>query len=180
METKKEIILDTDDSAAVLKTVTGWVSRDGRFFGQNEQLARYSGSTHKTCSCGKIMQRDRVVCESCYASKEQERYETLPYKEWDGSTPLCIYNDDTYFFYTEDIEEYCEEREIETTDLNLVICTPNKFRKIDSEYWEEVLPDDVELPKEFKAKLDELNSFIETLPAISWSPSRVRTAYIKD
>ena len=42
-ETK--IVLLEDAEAATLKTVTGWVSRDGLFFGSDERTARWSGAT---------------------------------------------------------------------------------------------------------------------------------------
>ena len=49
----KEIILDTSDKAATYCTgLTGWVSRDGYYFGDNkdsENMAKYKGSTHRSC-----------------------------------------------------------------------------------------------------------------------------------
>lgn len=175
METKEIIVLDTDDSAARLITVTGWVSRDGRFFGDNEESARYAGCTHKSCDCGKPMTKGWTKCDSCRSKSAAERYRALPFKDWDGVTPVC--DDDEYFFSSEAIDEYLEEHDLKPEDLMLVICTPNNFNEITSEYWEEILPEEGEIPSELKEKLDEFNKFIATLAPVSWSPSKIRTAY---
>lgn len=45
----KKIILPADDIAASIQTVRGWVSRTGQFCGDNEELARHLGATHKLC-----------------------------------------------------------------------------------------------------------------------------------
>lgn len=59
----------------------------------------------------------------------------------------------------------------------LLICDSNYLHTINSDIWEDELPEDGDIPKELQAKLDELNQFIQTLPPISYSPSKVRTEY---
>ena len=49
-----EMILNTSDEAAHFVTgLSGWVSRHGHFYGNDERLARYDGCTHTVCECGK-------------------------------------------------------------------------------------------------------------------------------
>ncbi len=175
METKEIIVLDTDDSAAKLITVTGWVSRDGRFFGDNEESARYAGCTHKSCDCGNSMTKGWTKCDSCRSKSAAERYKALPFQEWDWEVPVC--DDDEYFFSAEAIDDYLEEHDLKPEDLSLVICTPNNFNEITSEYWDGILAEDGEIPVELQNKLDELNKFIATLAPASWSPSKIRTEY---
>ena len=43
----KQIILPESPEAASVQTVTGWVSRTGRYWGNDERMARYDGSTHR-------------------------------------------------------------------------------------------------------------------------------------
>lgn len=48
------MILPSSDEAAQQVTVTGWRSREGLFYGNDERIARWAGATHVECSeCGK-------------------------------------------------------------------------------------------------------------------------------
>ncbi|CAB4172456.1 hypothetical protein UFOVP935_22 [uncultured Caudovirales phage] len=50
---QEEVVMIDDPQAATLVTVTGWRSRDGRFYGDNEHAARWGGCTHVKClACG--------------------------------------------------------------------------------------------------------------------------------
>ena len=175
---KIEIILRTDDKAASLQTVTGWVSRNGNFYGKDERLARYDGSTHSLCECGKITRgKSWLKCGDCIDKASNERFKNLEFKEWDGKTPLCIHASDKYFYDTDDIEDYLEENGLNMDDIDLVICEPNYFTEITGEQWDEILPENSggEIPKELKNKLKEFNEFISKLPPISWSEGKFRT-----
>ncbi len=176
---KEPQVLYTDDTAAEHKTITitGWFSRNGKFYGTDEHTARFDGCTHRTCQCGNIMTKHYTKCDSCIWKLKVERYNAYPYEEWDGKTPLCEFDGDKYFFDASDIDEYLEENEMKPEDLMLVICKPNLARTIDAEIWIDDLPEDGELPKELQAKMDEMNELIKTLPPISYSPSKIRTIY---
>lgn len=182
---KEEIILNTDDSAATLVTVTGWRSSTGRFFGDSESSARYDGSTHITCECGNVTSKSYTKCESCREKKSIENYNKLEFKEWDHETPLYDDVSGSYFMDSDELEEFIYEleqewgEELEPGDLRLLICYPNNYHNICSDYWSDILPtdDDADIPSELKAKLDELNKFLDTLEPASWSPSKIRTEY---
>lgn len=47
---EKKIIPYDSPEAASFKTVTGWVSSDGIFCGNDEHVARYRGCTHIKCN----------------------------------------------------------------------------------------------------------------------------------
>lgn len=177
--TKEEVVLYTDPTAASLKTFTGWVSRDGRFWGKDEAAARYSGCTHKICECGNLMKRFYTKCDQCISKLELERYNNLPFKEWDGKSP--VYSDayDKYFFEYDDISDYCEEENIDPVDLRLVLCVPNKYYHVRSDYWEDIMPEDSggDLPKALQEALNNLHKVIDNLPPASWCPGKVRTNY---
>jgi hypothetical protein len=174
MRVEEKIVLFTSDEAAFPLTISGWKSRTGSFF-LTENSARYDGCTHKTCECGKPMKKYYLKCEDCRFISTQEQYLKLEHKAWDGTTPVCIYGTDTYFFDEDAIGDYCYDNECESKDLMLVLCEPNYLSQIESDIWEDILPEDGDIPKALQDKMDELNKFIQTLGPISWSESNKRT-----
>lgn len=176
----ERVMYDSPDAAKEV-TVTGWVSKDGRFYGKNEHAARWDSCTHMICKCGQPHSKSYTMCDGCRDVESTKRYEALPYQAWDGVTPLCLYRDDKYFFSEDDVHEYCACEEIKHEDLQLVICTPNKVREIEyDEYYCDELPEDMSLHDmlpEIAAKFDELNKLIrETKTPISWHAGNIRTS----
>ena len=49
MNMKLKIVMMDSDKAASIQTVTGWVDRQGRFWGKDEHQARWCGATHRKC-----------------------------------------------------------------------------------------------------------------------------------
>jgi hypothetical protein len=178
-EEKEKIVLDTDPDAATLQTVTGWVSRNMKFYGKDEKMARFDGCTHKKCECGNIMLKFWTKCPDCRAKLRMERYNTLPFQEWDEKTPVCVYMDDEYFFNASELEDYCEDNELLPENLPLVLCKPIYARQIETDYWEDAIPEngDGNIPKELQKRLNELNNFISSMAPLSWEPSNIRTEY---
>src|SRR6185295_16106581 len=126
---ENKIIMQESDEAATFRTdISGWVSSTGRFFGNGkdgERMARYEGSTHHLCDCGKAAEKAYISCSECRRKNSNDRYNALPFVEWDGKTPLTEWDGDKYFFNEEDIYQYCENNEINSSELMLVICKPN-------------------------------------------------------
>lgn len=153
------------------------VPGDGKNLYSSEESARYRMCTHAKCTtCGTPAKRPYTLCESCRHKRSVQRYRELPFEEWDGKTMLCIYGDDQYFQDHDDIVMYCDDHDIDdSTQLMLVICTPNYIKPIQHDWFEDDLPEDGELPKELNDKIEEFNKFIETLKPISWSEGKVRT-----
>ncbi len=174
MEKEEKIIMYDSPEAAKQVTLTGWLSADNRFFGKDEHMARFSGCTHQKCECGSVMSRGYTKCEECRHKASQDRYLAYPVVEWDGKEPICIYDDDKYFFNYDDLMEYCGDNELEPEDLCLVLCKPNYFGSIHADYWGDVLPEDGDLPAEFEKQLNTLNEYIKTLPPASWSGDKKR------
>lgn len=117
-------------------------------------------------------------------------YKDLPFKEWDGKTPLVIFGDDKYFFDSDDIESYLEEingdvkdesEKRTSTDLQLMICEPNRIAEIDfNGLYGDVLPEDMDIedvvPNDILHLMNELNKLIkEKKPILSWSEGKFRT-----
>ena len=179
MKKEKVIIMMDSPEAAQIKTVTGWVSREGRFFGDDERAARFNGGTHHLCECGEIMERHYTKCQICRNKKMVEKYESFPFEEWDQKVPVAIWGTDDYFWNVDDVEYYLEDNGLQPEDLQLVICYPNHPDELNAEQWYEYLPEDSDgqLPKEMEKKIAEFNEFLKTMGPLSWNQRNVRTEY---
>lgn len=176
-----EIILETDDRAAEYKTVKGWVSYDSYFFGEDEDMARRKGATHKKCQCGHIYEK-HGYCVNCHRKDREEKYEKMPFKLWDGQTPLCLFDDDMFFYILEDIESYLDDLDddsVKAVDLKFVICEPQYPHLIDNDYFADILPEDLELEdcasRDLLDAIHKFNEFAEKTP-FSWGPGKYRTS----
>lgn len=182
MSEEKVIMYDSPEAAIYRTDIKGWVSANGLFYGDGEsgeRAARYDGATHRKCEeCTVVIKnRSYTVCDSCLRKRRQIKYNNMPFKEWDGGTPLVLFDDDKYFFDEESILDYAEDCEMKPEGLMLVICEPNHYGFISDDYWEDVLPEDGEVDDALRKKVDELNEFIKTLPPASWSAGKFRTSY---
>ena len=175
---KEKVILNTSDEAAHFVTdISGWVSRSGIFYGKDERAARYAGSTHHLCECGKPTEKPWIKCPDCRRKADDKRFRALPRQEWDEKTPITLFDGDEYFFDRDQLEEWCEEHETTPGELQLVICEPNYAREIDSDFYCDDLPDDQSLEDvapELAAKIAEVNQYIfDSKPILSWGPGKI-------
>lgn len=168
------------DKAASLQTVTGWVSCDGRFFGNDEHLARWAGCTHKTCACGKITSKHYTICDTCREEKRSERYRAMPEGN-PGSDMVYSDSGQRYFNDVDDALDYAADEGCSIAGLDLVCCEPAYMKGIDWDLWADDLPEDQMLsecaPKAIIDKLEELNTLIrESKVILSWWPGKERVS----
>lgn len=176
---EKLVILNTSDESATFKTgLSGWVSRNGIFWGNDERAARWDGCTHVVCECGQAVEKSWTKCALCRSVAEDKRFAALERKPWDGKTPLCLYDDDRFFWSEDDLTDYCEEYGYEPEDLKLLICEPTYAREIDpNDYYCDDLPEDGEIDGDLAAAFDELNKIIrESKVILSWAPGKYAAA----
>ena len=168
-----KIILPDSPEAATQKTVTGWVSASGYFWGNDEHMARYDGSTHRACECGELVAKNSY-CRPCALKREAEKFAAMQRKVWDGEAMLYSDAADEYFHDYDQISDHCEEADCSPDDLRLIICEPCYAREIDpNEYFRDDLPEDGEVDSELSAAFEELNKFIrESKPILSWCPGK--------
>jgi hypothetical protein len=148
---------------------------DGKYY-LTEEGARQAAATHFNCKCGNgVREKFRIYCDSCEPPKQQPTF-----KDWDGKTPLYCNANDRYFFDPSEIDDFLSDNEFTVENLDLRICEPNYYNEVNSDYWEDVMPEDGDgdLPKELAEALAEFNAKIEAYgkPA-SWSPTKYRTKY---
>lgn len=177
----EQIVLPDSPEAATYRTdIKGWVSRDGRFYGDGptgERTARYAGSTHSVCQrCQKPCEKNWLLCDGCRSLADHERWEKLELVEWDGVTPLTLFRGDEYFFDADSIYEYAYANDLKVSELDLVVCVPNCARRVESDYWEDHLPEDGDLPSWLSDAIQQLNEVIEEHRSepLSWSDGKKR------
>jgi hypothetical protein len=175
MSVQKPIIMFNSAEAASQKTVTGWVSADGRFFGQDENLARFCGATHRHCEKNPDhpIYKVRSYCDPCHQESRQAKFAAMPVKEWAGE-PLVIFDGDRYFFDEDSLRDYIIDSDIELADLQLCICEPNMPREIDpSDVFCDDLPEDGEIrDQQLVAAFELLNEMIRQSEPLSWSEGK--------
>ena len=173
-EEKKIVMFDSPESASV-KTVTGWVSADGRFFGQDENLARFCGATHRRCKNNADHPVHEVggYCDQCHSEKRAKVFAAMPTKDWDGE-PLVDFDGDHYFFDVGSLRDYLLDSDVSLEDMRLCICEPNMPREIDpSDVFSDDLPEDGEIrDDQMLAAFDLLTEMIRKAEPLSWSQGK--------
>lgn len=177
----EKVMFESPEAAQFKEGISGWVSRHGRFYGQDEQLARYDGCTHRLCECGQEMSRNYTKCNSCIEKRRAEKYLQLEEVPWDGNS--LIHSDvcDEYFCDSDELEDYCIENEVKPEDLRLVLCEPQIAHGISEDHYCDILPEDRTLDDvcpELAVRIDELNRWIrEFKPVLSWHPGKKRVSW---
>lgn len=108
------------------KDFNGWCCKScDRYYGEEEHIARYCCAKDLPCNtpgCKGRAEKPYVCCKECLKKHDRERWLALPEVPWDGETPLCLFDDDHYFFSIEDLDDYLEENKMEIEDVQVVIC----------------------------------------------------------
>lgn len=176
-----DIIFPDDPRSATYRTdICGWVSRDGRFFGEGpqvEELARAAGATHVHCnSCGAPVESRRYyrLCALCKIRQEAARFLDMPEAEWDGKAMLYSQTLDRYYTDMDAVHDELDEGGA-LTDLQLVICEPIYARQLASDFFEDQLPDDpyIDPPPDLEDAIEAFNKAVEGL-ILSWEPGKKR------
>ena len=178
MEHKEEIMYGDDRAAQFVTNLSGWVSRHGRFFGNDEgseNVARYDGCTSRECEiCGKSTgNKGYVICRDCKEKKNIEKYLAMPEKEWDGKSVLYS---DAYDEWLDDIDEADDYGFIVNRDeLRLVIAEPVYYHGINDEYYVDIIPEDGDVDGDVLALVAKYNADIKALQRVaSWEPGKYR------
>ena len=166
----EQIIAYDSPEAASIKTVTGWVSRTGHFFGNDEHMARYDGCTHRPCSkCGALISV-RNYCRDCADKAQVEKYAAMPRADWNGTDMLYSDTHGVWIQDSDDIANLCDEHECTPKELQLIIGVPCYASEIDAtEHYIDDLPEEGDLPPEIEEAFAKLNGVIRASKSIlSW------------
>ncbi|WP_085631488.1 hypothetical protein [Pseudomonas sp. R16(2017)] len=169
---EEKVVMYESPEAASIQTLTGWVSADGRFWGNDEHMARWCGATHRRCEKNPEhpIHEVRSYCGQCHDESRMAKFAAMPVKEWAGE-PMVIFDGDRYFFDEDDLRDYLVESEIDLADLQLCICEPNMPSEIDpSDVFVDDLPEDGEIrDQQLFAAFELLNEMIRQSEPLSWS-----------
>lgn len=172
---KETVIMFDSAEAAELKTVTGWVSASGRFWGDDEYMARFDGATHRQCKENPEhpIHSVRGYCSVCHEEERSQVFAKKPFKVWNGE-PLVPFDDDRYFFDEDSLLDYLLDEEIDVADLRLCICEPNMPHEIDpADHFCDDLPEDGEIRDgDLLAAFELLNEMIRKSEPLSWSEGK--------
>jgi len=175
MTEEKIILAESDEAAKFVTGISGWVDRNGVFWGQLEEMARYSSATHKRCEeCEEsIIKKNYRFCANCQEKKDIERYSKLERKDWDGVAYLYSDRDDVYFADYQELHDYLDDLGMENADsLRLIICEPECLREVDADYWSDDLPDDTDFPESVLSALETFNAALKAAGIVSWHPGK--------
>lgn len=167
-------MFDSDEAAHFKAGLSGWISRGGRFWGNDERAARYDGCTHVKCEdCGKPCERGWLVCPKCKEARDIKRYEAMPKEEWNEEDGVYSESHDKYFWSWDEIVDYCDDNNVKMPDLRLVICEPHYLPLLDAgNYGIDELAEDGELPYTVIKAIEEFNKVIKNEPPVSWYPGK--------
>lgn len=161
MNKPDNMIFDDSPEAASIQTVTGWVSRDGHFFGANEDAARLCGATHHRCkACGEAYEI-RSYCAPCSERKAAEKYAAMPKVPYNGDA-VAIHNTDTFFWSEDELRDHCRDSGADPAMLTLVFAEPKYADQIDpNDHYMDDLPEGSEVPAAIAEAFEKLNEAIK-------------------
>jgi hypothetical protein len=176
METKT---MPFEQAAELLTGLSGWVCKTcRRYWADAERMARWCCATDLKCATDgcehRVAKHSYVICDACRGKKELERWLKLPEVPWDGETPLCLDDDDTYFFSPEDLDEYLADHSLKADDLRLVICELESKPSFDMhDHLQDYLPEGLDADDDRKINAV-VNRWIDKHVPDVWVPSKAR------
>lgn len=143
--------------------LSGWVCKTcRRFFGEEEHLARYCCAKDRPCQTEGCKNRTPsagyIICDSCQETNRLKRWLALPEVAWDGETPLCLDDDDRYFFDADQLADYLADEEVKLEDLRLVICEKERPPRFDmTDFLCDHIPEDMDIdnPEEIEQAVED-------------------------
>ena len=174
-----EIIFpESNEAAKYVTNISGWVSREGRFYGDEEQAARWSGATHVHCrECGGPSPKTWTLCQKCRERNAREKYANFPTVRWDRHKDMPAYTPvtDRYYWNKDDVRDEDIEGKFDPVSLQLVLCKPIYAHGVDPDlFYEDLLPEGDKLSdvsQELADAFQKLNDTIENAGIIlSYEP----------
>ena len=163
--------------------IKGWIGSDGRYYGDDEHLARWYSCTHVKCSndgCENQALRSQLRCESCKEKSSIEKWRNAE-KRKPLNTDVIYWSDacSEYFQSFEEINEYAYENDLSVIDMRLYHCEQESgFPQVDihdlyEEYsTEEISPDEYVSPEICEA-IENLNKLLKKQEILVWHPSNI-------
>lgn len=170
------------EDAAVQETriITGWVCTVCGRLWELESQARYChGRSNRPCrtkTCPNRVDSPYAMCRACREEEATKTWEAMPRVEWDGVTPLCVYEGDQFFFDAESVQDYVSTMMHDhgwTLDqIRLVECDPDNGQSFSiTEFLCDHLPSDHDGALTGEKEIDDfVNAWIKANAPYSWVP----------
>lgn len=175
---KNAELLPFEEAAEQVMNVAGWVCKTcRRFYGEEERLARYCCAKDLKCGtegCTGRAEKSYIFCRDCREKEELAKWLALPEEPWDEETPLCLDDDDKFFYFPDDLYEYLANHDLKLEDARLVICKEDTKPHFDiHDLLTDYLPEDME--EDDTTKINALvNRWIEKHVPTVWVPGKKR------
>jgi hypothetical protein len=175
--------LPYEEAATFVTGIKGWVCKTcGRFYGDGngaEHIARWCCAGNLKCAtdgCEARVERGGwTVCDACREKHTKEKWLAMPEVPWDGETPLVLFDDDRYFFGTDELESYLDDLDLEMDDLMLVVCVPEEKPHFEMhDLFQDYLPEDMDLEMEPTEINKIVNQWIEDNAPAVWIAGKTR------
>jgi len=171
----KNILPESGEAAKYVEDIKGWVSRNGVFFGTNEEAARNNGCTHRKChDCGAIIDKKYFRCDNCAFTEKIKRYGKLKEMEWDQSLPAYSIQLGMFFNDKDEVKDFLLKTKLGFDNLLLVVCVPTQLSYLDVDRWYDEMPDDTDVPDELVEAVEAFNETIDEIGAIGYEPGKIR------
>lgn len=177
--------LKNEEAAERLTNIAGWVCKTcRRFFGDEEgaeRTARYCCEKDHACGtkgCTIRAKKPYIYCDPCVAKRDEARWLAMPEVEWDGEYPLCLFDDDHYFFDVDALEQYMDENDLSPEKIRLVLCEEDPKPHFDmADFVSEYMGDHGD-PDPSKKVDDTVNRWIEKHVPQMWVAGRKRPTLV--
>jgi hypothetical protein len=147
------------DGATQRTDLTGWVSRHGAYFGNNEDAARYHGATHRRCEapgCDGVTDKFWLKCEKHRHESTMARFmkrKAITSAEIPDGNYLFLEDNDTWYPDIEDLLEDVPEPE------RIILGSPVQGRCVEPDAIIET-DEELELPQSIADAINHLNKLI--------------------
>lgn len=190
------MILDTEIGKPVKKEITVYEGTPGKFY-LTAYAAIQNDATHTMCdTCGMVPVPFKHMphrCGPCCYKVDDDKYNARPAVPYTGQ-PIHAneWDDEGYCFRDDELDDKIigklldwkdekltiEQFKQHIHDLHIVQCRPEYLGQFDAgDHYQDVLPEDGELPKSVQDKVDELNEVIKAQGPVSWYPGKERITF---
>jgi hypothetical protein len=162
--------------------IKGWVGPDGRYYGDDERLARWANCDLVTCSmdgCVNSVNKTYTVCDACLEKSDIDKWKVAE-KRKPMPEDRYFYSDylDKYYGDLEEAQDEAEEVGVSIADLRLYHCQRARSPEIDlHDLVADLTPDGMEpwelLTDEIILAAENLNRLLAEHKFDSFSPTKI-------
>ena len=141
--------------------INGYVGTDGRFWGKDEHMARWTSCDTLDCAtegCSNVITKGFVRCMSCQEKRARDKWEEAD-KRPVGENDMMYWSEacDKYFQEWEEVDDHCQEFDCKIEDLLLYHCERESPPQVDLDMiYEDITPEDLDINDMISDEIDDL------------------------